>query len=250
MNDSLLYRRMQAAGKDSVNIKDRTARFSFASAFAADRFFGKEILSMDPSALDTSRLDAGAVPLLENHSPDQQIGKVISYEHRGDKIFGVAKLSRSDAGERALQDMADSVRTEFSFGYRTLSMQRTRRGENGAPDEFTVTRFLPVEVSLVGIPLDYSVGLGRADGGDVDLRDAEILDEAGKPLALTRSGDSANTNDPKERMLEEVRVQAIFEFGYLKPSGLTIDQLRAVDQFLKLPLGVRERVLSGRKPSE
>lgn len=69
MTESIIYRSGELTNK-SVSVKDRMVSFSFASPTKVRRYFGNEILSMEPSALRNERLSAGAVPFLLNHSVD------------------------------------------------------------------------------------------------------------------------------------------------------------------------------------
>jgi hypothetical protein len=50
--------------------EERTIEFPFASEAPVERYFGMEVLSMDESAMDLSRLNDGA-PLLFQHDPDR-----------------------------------------------------------------------------------------------------------------------------------------------------------------------------------
>jgi hypothetical protein len=243
MND-LLYRTESFASKN-VDLKKREVQFSWSSRTPIRRWFGNEILDINASSIRAERLKAGLVPFLLGHRTDEQIGVITDHWITGDKAYAVAKLSRSQRAEDVLQDMHDQIRNGISFGYRTYKMTKVRTAnpkDANDVDDFLATDFEPFEISSVSVAADGHVGLGRADGSDVDLGAVEVVDEAGKPLTLTRSGDAANTKDPREQMLEQIREQAIFEVGYLKPSGLTIAQLRCIDQFLELPIEVRDRI--------
>ena len=55
--------------------EERTIEFPFASEAPVERYFGMEVLSMDESAMDLSRLNDGA-PLLFQHDPDKIVGVV------------------------------------------------------------------------------------------------------------------------------------------------------------------------------
>jgi phage head maturation protease len=191
----------------TVDADKRLVSFSFSSRMPVRRKLGdrtfREVLSHAPGAMDTARLENGAVPLLWNHDFNQQIGKIVSYSVTDGKGRAVALLSRNPPGEEALRDIADGIKTEISAGYiprtmRLLGRVRVREGDdngifdldddeddedngNGDDDEmedlYEVSRWEPVEVSLVSVPADPSVGVGRAE--QEELHDVRMLGPEG-----------------------------------------------------------------------
>jgi hypothetical protein len=59
-----------------IDREKRTVSLSFSSTARVKRTFGYEMLSHDPKAIDTKRLDSGGVPLLLNHDWNKQVGRV------------------------------------------------------------------------------------------------------------------------------------------------------------------------------
>lgn len=57
------------------NVDEGVFEFSFSSEYAVQRSFGREVLSHEPGAMDTTRLN-GQAPLLFNHDMDRVIGVV------------------------------------------------------------------------------------------------------------------------------------------------------------------------------
>jgi HK97 family phage major capsid protein len=157
--------------KSPIDREKRTASFSFSSDVPYKRYWGTEILSHEKGAIVTDRLDAGAAPFLLDHEWDKQIGKVVSYDVDGKKASAVARISRNDLAEEALKDMEDEIKTEISVGYIIHEMKKIKNkaivledeDEKDEEDEFLVTKWEPLEVSLVSVPADYTVGVGRSD---------------------------------------------------------------------------------------
>lgn len=129
--------------------------FSFSSEQPVERWFGREVLSHDPGAADLSRLNDGA-PFLWNHDRDDVLGVVLSAAI-GEDRRGKAKVkwSRNSKATEKRQDVEDGILRNVSFAYSIDDVEE--RGE-----EIVVTKWTPLEVSLVSIPADNSVGLGRA----------------------------------------------------------------------------------------
>jgi HK97 family phage major capsid protein len=195
----------RAIKSGAIDPEKRTVSFSFSSRTPVKRFFGYEILSHDEKAVDLRRLRAGAVPLLLNHDWDRQIGRVVAYEIRAGKGYAVAQISRSDLGDEILNDLADQIRTNISVGYIPRAVRRLKRDElddallddddeeeDDKDDEddfedadvFSVDRWEPLEVSIVSVPADTSVGIGRAE----DLSAASLLYEV-RELDATITGE-------------------------------------------------------------
>ena len=138
-------------------VEDRTYEFPFSSEFPVVRYFGNEILSHDPQAADLSRLNDGA-PLLFNHNPDRVIGVVEKAYIDGSKKRGYARVrfSRNPFAQEILSDVKDGVLRNVSFGYSIDKME-----ERGSGD-FVATAWSPYEVSVVSVPADPGVGIGRS----------------------------------------------------------------------------------------
>lgn len=145
----------------AVDLEARTVELSFSSETdTVQRWFGIEILSHDPGAVDLSRLQNGA-PFLWMHDWNDQRGVVESARIDGDrKGRAVVRLSKSPAGEQLLQDMADGIVTKVSTGYLPIAMKLSE--ERDGVDVFTVTEWQPYEISGVSVPADDSVGIGRS----------------------------------------------------------------------------------------
>jgi HK97 family phage major capsid protein/HK97 family phage prohead protease len=138
-------------------VEDRTYEFPFSSEYPVSRYFGNEILSHDGKAADLSRLNDGA-PLLFNHNPDRVIGVVERAYIDGKKRRGYARVrfSRNPFAQEVLSDVKDGVLRNVSFGYSIDKME-----ERGSGD-FVATAWSPYEVSVVSVPADPGVGIGRA----------------------------------------------------------------------------------------
>lgn len=124
-----------------------------------------ETLGVSGEECDLSRLNSGAAVLL-NHGGSQNdalrsIGTTTRAWIDKGRGFVEVKLSRRDGMEGLLQDIQDGIFRNVSVGYQILERTLLRQSE-GAPDEYRVTRWLPMEVSIVDIPADATVGIGRS----------------------------------------------------------------------------------------
>ncbi len=128
-----------------------------------------EILGHKAGEVDLTRLDGGSGVVLANHDRYGQIGNTplasIGVVERawveGGRLMADVAISRRDALADLRQDIADGLVRNVSIGYRINERVLTRAGGEVA-DEYRVTSWTPYEISLVDIPADATVGLGRA----------------------------------------------------------------------------------------
>ena len=135
---------------------ERMMEFPFSSEYPVARYFGNEVLSHEMSAAALERLNDGA-PLLFNHDPDRIVGVVERAWVDGKKKRGYAKVrfSRNKLAQEVLDDVKDGILRGVSFGYSIDEMEE-REGS------MVATRWSPYEISVVSIPADPTVGMGRS----------------------------------------------------------------------------------------
>ena len=185
------YKRSETTQFDEV--EDRTYEFPFSSEFPVERYFGKEILSHEYGSANLDRLNDGA-PLLFNHDPDRVIGVVERAYIDNEKRRGYARVrfSRNDFAQEVLRDVKDGVLRNVSFGYSIDKMEEREGGD------FVATSWRPYEVSVVSIPADPGVGIGRS------LADSETVNAAPAAPVITDSEMENQTPD-----LQVVRAEAV-----------------------------------------
>ena len=146
-----------ARGKHEDGDYSRTLEFSFSSETPVDRWFGPEVLSHAEGAMDMSRLNDGA-PLLWNHDPDRVLGVIERAWLDDGRGMVAVRFSRSAFAEEKLADVRDGILRNVSVGYSIIDATPLR--QNGQ-DGILATSWQPHEVSVVSVPADSSVGIGR-----------------------------------------------------------------------------------------
>lgn len=146
----------------NVDLEARTVELSFSSETdTVKRWFGIEILDHSPGAVRLDRLTDGAA-VLWNHDWDDQRGVVESARIDGDrKGRAILRFSKSEKGDQLLQDIADRIITKVSVGY-TVHGIRFVETRDGDVDVYMVTDWEPYEISMVSVPADPTVGVGRS----------------------------------------------------------------------------------------
>jgi HK97 family phage major capsid protein/HK97 family phage prohead protease len=176
--------------------------FSFSSELPVERWWGTEILSHDPSSVNLER--ANTMNFLWNHDRDVVLGRVESVSIAGDKRgYCKVRWSNKKSIEEYKQDVADGILTNVSFAYMIDDVTEVK--SEGEDENVYVCSWTPLEISLVSVPQDASVGIGRAlsennledtENNGRKMEISEYRQEESKRIALIH--ELANTYGNKE----------------------------------------------------
>jgi hypothetical protein len=187
--DKLLGKKLKRAmplqrAEMTIDEEARTVEMSFSSDEPIEHWFGKLILNHAPGCVRLDRLNNGGA-FLSEHDRTKQIGVHVdgSVKTDGHQMRGTIRFSRSPLGAQEFQDVIDGIRRNTSVGAMLYELHFVRETE----DEGAVYQsddWEPIENSLVSIPADVSVGVGRAlDDDDEAL--AQDLEEQREDAAAT-----------------------------------------------------------------
>ena len=138
--------------------------FSASSEEPVDRWYGEEILSHESGAVQLTRAKAGAMPLLFNHNIDDPIGMVTGARVEKKQLIVDAVLFGTDRAKE-VQLMIDGGLRNVSLAYCINVIEEDVKAET-----FTVTDWEPYEVSIVTVPADATVGIGRGPEREFQCR--------------------------------------------------------------------------------
>jgi len=156
-----LYRSLEF-DRAAVNAEKRTVDLSFSSEEPCRRWFGFEILDHTPGSVDLTRLNAGGA-LLVDHETGDQVGVVETATIGSDKKGrATVRFGNSERANEIFQDVKDGIRRLVSVGYR-ISKMVTEKVEEGV-ETLRAMSWTPLEISIVSVPADITVGVGRSDG--------------------------------------------------------------------------------------
>lgn len=153
----------------------RTIELSFSSETPYERWWGIEVLDNTQPAVRLGRLTSGG-PLLMDHDTRDQIGVVESVRIDADRVGrAVVRFGKSARAQEIWQDVQDGIRSNVSVGYAIHKATLVETSDTGL-DTYRVTDWEPLEISLVSVPADASVGVGRsaADGGDNPIQTLQL----------------------------------------------------------------------------
>lgn len=152
---------------------DRTFELAFSSEFPVRRFFGHEILDHKRGAMILDRAKGGLVNLLVDHRISDVVGIVEKISVGSDRVGrAIVRFGNSARASEILQDVNDGIRKGVSVGYAIRKMVLEEESEDG--DIFRVVSWEPLEISIVPIPADPTVGFGR-ELDDDDAIETEII---------------------------------------------------------------------------
>lgn len=246
--------------ESTVDEEERTLEFPFSSELPVERYFGMEVLDHSSKAADLSRLNNGA-PLLFNHNMDDIIGVVESAELRGDRR-GYAKIrfAKTERAREVMEMVKDGILRNVSFGYQIKEMIEEKQDKVST---YKATSWEPYEISLVTVPADPSVGVGRAatdEGREVvilrNVEDAAAAAQTDEVIKMQQDTPVVNVDAVAAQAAEaeRQRIAAISSLGDkfnqrdlargLVDSGKSIDEARAA--FLE-KMGVEQKPITGKE---
>lgn len=147
----------------AVDSNSRTVELSFSSETPVEQYDwdGRyyEILDHSRTSVILDRLKSAA-PLLMDHNRCDQVG-VVDEAAIGEDRRGRAKVrfSTSARAEEIFQDVKAGIRRLVSFGYRVYELVTDKI--EGEVETLRAMRWEPFEISIVSVPADITVGIGR-----------------------------------------------------------------------------------------
>jgi hypothetical protein len=134
----------------------RTVRASLSSETPIMRAGGPETLRHDPQSINLTRA-AGGLPLLFGHDRNAPaIGVVENVRIDNRRLVGDLRFGQSQRAQEIFADVADGILRSVSISY---SIQAEEPAKGGG---YVATRWTPYEASIVSVPADHSVGVGRS----------------------------------------------------------------------------------------
>ena len=164
----ILTRTIDLTRESIIDEESRLVRLSFSSEEPVTRasFFSDpwiEVLGHEKSEIDLGRLNNSA-PVLYNHDRSERgnrIGVVERAWVENDRGHAEIRLSKRDEVEGFWQDVRDGILRNVSVAYR-INERKLEEEHKDKPDLYRVTSWTPMEISLVDIPADPTVGVGRS----------------------------------------------------------------------------------------
>jgi HK97 family phage major capsid protein len=218
--------------RESINEEARTAVLAFASETPYERYWGIEILDCTAASMRLGRMGSGA-NLLCDHDQRDVVGVVESVEIGADRVArAVVRFGKSERAEEVWQDVRDGIRRNVSVGYMIHKAVLVESSEG--VETYRVTDWEPFEVSLVSVPADASVGVGRSAqiAADAAPKQIESVKQIETKEVITMSDPVIEVKEQRNHPLEITKLAAtIKDAGDLALKsiqlGHTVEQFQA-----------------------
>lgn len=143
-----------------IDAEARTAWLSFSSETPYERSWGIEVLDHNERSIRMDRLRSGGA-VLADHDHRDIIGVIEQVRLDADRVArALVRFGKGVRASEVFQDVVDGIRRHVSVGYRIHAAElETERDGVGT---YRVTDWEPYEVSIVSVPADPRVGVGRS----------------------------------------------------------------------------------------
>lgn len=178
---------------ENITDDSRRVTLSFSSEEPYKRYWGNEILSHAPGACDLQRLSEIGVVLF-NHERDEVIGKITNCRIENNRGVAEIEFDDDDMSEMIFKKVKSGTLKGVSVGYIVDVWEEVAAGSYSADGRFAgpcsvAKRWTPFEVSIVSVPADPTVGVGRSDDDiTTGLKLAERQLKINRSYVTTKTG--------------------------------------------------------------
>ena len=169
----------RADGEDS-----NVFELSFSSEEPYMRYFGNEILDHADGSCDLSRLNEIGVVLF-NHDRNKVMGKIESAWIEDNRGKAKIKFDSDDEAKTIMEKVSSGTLRGVSVGYVVDAWEVVKEGKMSTDGRFEgpcyiARKWTPLEISIVSIPADSTVGVGRSfeeatkNNSDMSLYEKQI----------------------------------------------------------------------------
>jgi len=211
---------------EKPNDTDRTVEASLSSETPVFRpGLGREILSHAPGAIDLSR---APIPVLTSHKRDETpVGVVENLRVVGGKLRGTLRLGNSQRAKEVWEDIKAGVLRSISVGYSII--KGAAKG-----DDYLVSLWQLLEVSLVAVPADPTVGIGRSypegiitmDHNQDNTSELEHLSRSQRRAAGRSEEETRNAAAQIYAFAHEFKIPHHKVSAFIEERGLNVDAFR------------------------
>jgi HK97 family phage major capsid protein/HK97 family phage prohead protease len=200
---------IRAVETENGESEDNVLMFTLSSETPYERWFGIEVLDHSEAAIDMSRLKNRA-PFLWNHNASEYLGVIEDAYIEEKKIHIKVRFSDRPFAKEKYADCKAGILCKTSVGYQPQDLKWT--GEENNLNTYLVTKWMPLEGSLVTIPADDSVGTKdldwqrflRCDASELrSVTISDLPDELNKKNKPVGGNMTAVIENPTDLVLQE-----------------------------------------------
>ena len=166
---------------------------SFSSEEPEGLWFGNRIIKHGAGAADLSRVKKGIVPLLWNHDRMEVIGKVLDADIKNKRGVCRFEFDETPEAQKVKGQVDRGVVVATSVG---LTATKVAWVEKDGAEDMVVEAWILNEISIVSVPADTSVGIGKAQSTSTSTRRETMSDDnSNNGAAAAASTQSASSTE-------------------------------------------------------
>ncbi|MBC5712404.1 HK97 family phage prohead protease [Hungatella sp. L12] len=175
----------------AVDGEERTIELSFSSEEPYERWWGVEILDHTEGCIDLERLNSiGCV--LFNHNRDVVIAKIEKAWVENLRGYARIKFDEDEASDIIYKKVQNGTLKGVSTGYQVTNWEEVAANKKSEDERFTgpcdiAKRWMPFEISVVSVPADATVGVGRELGDTFRNETGRTLDYFSRQLQINKN---------------------------------------------------------------
>lgn len=157
----------------AVNADERRVTVSFSSELPVNRWYGVEILQHDEGNVNLERLNNIGVALF-NHNRDYVIGRIENARLAADekRTYADIVFDTDPDADLIYQKVNSGTLKGVSVNYTVDVWEELAAGKMSSNGRFTgpayvAVKWTPLEISIVSVPADDTVGVGRNMEDDI-----------------------------------------------------------------------------------
>lgn len=202
-----LFRALQFE-RSAINIDTRSVEVSFSSETDKVIRWGEpEILDHAPGAADLTRLNSIGVVLF-NHDPYHPVGRIEEARMENGRGLATLVFDEDEESDKIFRKVLSGTLKGISVSYTYDDYSFLGENETSADGRFKgpcllVKRWTALEISVVSVPADASVGIGRSGLQDygrvvtaiIDGLVARMQENSSLPAEIPDSPDTTDNED-------------------------------------------------------
>ncbi|WP_302360334.1 prohead protease/major capsid protein fusion protein [uncultured Megasphaera sp.] len=169
INSMEIFQREGAIEPTGIKSGERTVTVSFASEEPYKRWFGTEVLQVDETALELTRFSNGIGCVLYNHNRDDVVGRIDRAWIEQGKAYAEITFDDDEEAEKIYHKVKSGTLKGVSVGYIVNEYTEVKENESLVTPHgeikgpcYVATKWEAMEISIVSVPADASVGVGRS----------------------------------------------------------------------------------------
>ena len=211
---------------DQVDSDNRTVELSFSSETPYGRWFGDEILCHDEECINLERFSNGLGTVLFNHDRDAVVGHIEKVWLEDNRGKALVRFDTDEQSETIFQKVQSGTLQGVSVGYAIYRYEvlededtKSTNGRFNGP-AYVVTDWEPLEISIVSVPADPTVGVGRSAEEIYTSIDTQEDNTRMDPKEILNNEEVKST-EPVETGLTQADLQKAMEQERKRTSEIT-----------------------------